>query len=345
MAKPELLIDIVYRLTFRKPFDIELRRLLVDARRCVLSNEMAAFLYTLMFEIYSGGAGGPHWRRRCYRRLDDCRHFSRLPHRVTWVEYDLHSMLQREVETRASTGVVHEYSNAEADLIHTKAHRSRVGWLFVQHDKIETAFLSHYFVGGFGDDGMPRCMQAPTSVVWCTDDEPLPWPGLLQRPFKSSEMSASAFVAGIPGYDRPNVGLIASSMLGVNSESEVKAFVNAQGGRARMMWAFLATFNKVPIIGSHTVVPARGFVARGAYHKFLEHKFLTINIPEKAGIRKVARATLALIRRRAHMVRGHWRDDWRLPQGNKSLWIAEHQRGDASLGFVVHDYNVKHDEP
>jgi hypothetical protein len=55
---------------------------------------------------------------------------------------------------------------------------------------------------------------------------------------------------------------------------------------------------------------------------------------------------LAGIRRRAHQVRGHWRDDWRLPKGNKTLWIAEHQRGDASLGLVIHDYEITHkDEP
>lgn len=25
------------------------------------------------------------------------------------------------------------------------------------------------------------------------------------------------------------------------------------------------------------------------------------------------------------------------------IWIREHQRGDASLGFVTHDYSVKHE--
>jgi hypothetical protein len=68
---------------------------------------------------------------------------------------------------------------------------------------------------------------------------------------------------------------------------------------------------------------------------------------------------VACTRRRAHMVRGHWRIDWRHPpkplcahewstegvcercRGHR-LWVHEHQRGDASLGFVTTDYAVVH---
>jgi hypothetical protein len=71
--------------------------------------------------------------------------------------------------------------------------------------------------------------------------------------------------------------------------------------------------------------------------------------------------TAQIVRRRAHQVRGHWRKDYRHPllpgcvhvfddnmtcklcSGHK-LWIAEHQRGDASLGFVTHDYEIHHDD-
>lgn len=336
---PELLIDMVYRQTFKKPREPELRRLLTDARRCVLSNDMAAFLYTLMVEIYAGGHGGPHWKRRCHRRLDDCRHFSRLPHRVTWVEYSLEAMLQREISESTKPGHI-PYIDAERDLSHARFHSSRVGWLMRQHEQIETAVCVYYFVGGIGDDGKPKFLQSQFSIVWCTDDEPLPW----KTAFKSRPaegMSESAYVAGVRGYDRDNVGIIPRPAR--PGEVPDHEFMRAAMGRGRMMWCFLSTFNKVPIIGEHRVVPTHGFVARGAYHRFLEHKVLTINVPEKAGVRKIARQAIAIIRRRAHQVRGHWRDDWRLQKGNKSLWIAEHQRGDASLGFVTHDYLVEHE--
>jgi len=81
----------------------------------------------------------------------------------------------------------------------------------------------------------------------------------------------------------------------------------------------------------------------GRYRKFLSHGVITLNVPQHVSLRKVAQRALVSLRR-AHMVRGHWRDDWHLPKGNKALWIREHQRGDASLGFVMHDYKVEHPE-
>jgi hypothetical protein len=132
-------------------------------------------------------------------------------------------------------------------------------------------------------------------------------------------------------------------------------------GVARRMWAFLATINDLPVLLTDKV-QAKGFVARGQYRRFLSHKTITINVPQKL-YRKTIRTALALAHRRAHSVRGHWRIDWRHPlsklcdhewsadskhmdcllcKGRKS-WIHEHERGDASRGFVTHDYLVKHE--
>jgi len=334
--EPLLLIDTIYRQTFRKSTrNPELRVQLMSARRIVLTDEMAAFLYSLRLEIILGKLQRPISRRVSYQRVDDCRYFARLPHKITWLEYSVAAMYQREIEIGPLKGTdigLSEKTHDERlqELERVRAEGARVGWLMYQHDKIETAFAAQCFLG------VPEkivAVQSPVECVWCTDDTPLPWPGLITT---DDGESASAFVSGIPGYDRRNVGM---RRLDVDRGVLTK---NSSHGRAGMMWVFLSTFNKVPIFGEHEVKQSRGFVAQGGYHKFLDHKILTINIPEKAG-RKVVRATLALIRRRAHQVRGHWRDDWRLPKGNKSLWIAEHQRGDASLGFVTHDYSVEHE--
>ena len=263
-------------------------------------------------------------------------------------------MLSREVEQRK--GGDDPYTKAQEDLILTKLSGSRVGWLMYQHPKIETAFAAEYFVGvpaaALITDGVIRY---PLSIVWCTDDTPLPWTHLVkyddeamiasiaaERGIARKDVildSASAFVTGVRGYDRSNVGL---RHLGIPRDPEMSetVFTNLSG-RARMMWAFLSIFNKVPILGERRVVPSKGYMAGRGYRKFFEHKVITVNIPEKAALRKVARDALSVIRRRAHLVRGHWRDDWHLPRGNKSLWIGEHSRGDASLGYVLHDYNVE----
>lgn len=336
MKVPDLLIDRVYRETFRRPRDPELREVLGRARRCILSDEAAAFLYTMMVELilqpssmpteFKSDAQRHRWHQRLYGRLDDCRHFSRLPHPAVWVEYRLAAMAAQERKTKDEMGW--------GDDVHDPAgEHSRVGWLMEQHPAIGDRAVSVRYVVSAVRGGRSATVCYPVAVTWCTDDTPLPWPSMLED---------SDTVVAVPGYRRRNVGLRALRPLAgwAGGDFDVESLT----GRCRMMWAFLATFNKIPILGEQRVVPSHGFVARGAYHRFLEHKVLTINIPEKAGLRKIARQVIGIIRRRAHQVRGHWRDDWHGPKGNKALWIAEHQRGDASIGFVTHDYNIAHKE-
>jgi hypothetical protein len=126
------------------------------------------------------------------------------------------------------------------------------------------------------------------------------------------------------------------------------------------MWALLSTINDLPVRVTE-VRPAKGFMAKGGFKKYLSYRTITLTIPAKDQ-KRVARQALALAHKRAHEVRGHWRKDWRHPlsvlcdhefdadekhmtcrhcKGRKS-WITAHQRGDASLGFAHHDYQVKH---
>src|SRR4029077_3272975 len=107
----------------------------------------------------------------------------------------------------------------------------------------------------------------------------------------------------------------------------------------RFIWALLAAVNDIPV-GIKHVTPSKGYVARGRYRKFVEHSVISILIPKQRDPQVFAREIVAVSRRRAHMVRGHWRRNWRSPDGK--IWVNEHQRGDASLGFVLHDYSVEH---
>jgi hypothetical protein len=127
---------------------------------------------------------------------------------------------------------------------------------------------------------------------------------------------------------------------------------------ARVLWALLATINDLPVTIEH-VEPSRGYIMRGSYRKFVTHSIVHLTVPETRW-RKLLTTTASLLRRRAHQVRGHWRNDWRKPLskacdhefnadlicrrcGGHKIWIAEHQRGDASIGFVTHDYSVEHE--
>src|SRR5262249_52990355 len=144
------------------------------------------------------------------------------------------------------------------------------------------------------------------------DGVPLPWTNQFAPATGPNYDAVSEYLSGVADYYRNNVGLRyidgAPHTIATLDDTDVS-------GCARILWSFLSTFNKVPIVGGRVVTRSHGFVAQDSHHKFLAHRVLTITVPQKAG-RKAVRQALATIRRRAHQVRGHWRDDWRLPKGN-----------------------------
>jgi hypothetical protein len=128
-------------------------------------------------------------------------------------------------------------------------------------------------------------------------------------------------------------------------------------GLARVACWALALINEVPL----TMLPARPpgqMRAPGGWRPFITNRVVEINLAGR-GVRRQIREAIheATSRRRAHLVRGHWRVSlaadapsdrwtWRWSMRHRRaawhLWITEHQRGDASLGWVDHAYEVKH---
>jgi len=103
---PPLLIDTIYRDTFNKRApNPRLRERLVNARRIVLADDMAAFLYSLRIQIFMGKPSKPISRRIVHQRVDDCRYLARLPHKITWLEYSTAAMYQREIEINEKENV------------------------------------------------------------------------------------------------------------------------------------------------------------------------------------------------------------------------------------------------
>jgi hypothetical protein len=200
-------------------------------------------------------------------------------------------------------------------------------------------------------------MAHPTSIVWCTDDTPLPWRKV--RLWQNEEDEGT--LAQLPGYRCSQVGWTFTY-----SEAKSTPMMKAMGSWAirptmpcRDIWVLLATINDLPVI-IERIEPSRGYISRGSYKKFLSHSVVHLTVPETRW-HKIAHKMTVLIRRRAHQVRGHWRVDWHARPikicehdwdaemtcrkcGGHKLWISEHQRGDASLGFVTHDYDVTTDK-
>lgn len=133
-------------------------------------------------------------------------------------------------------------------------------------------------------------------------------------------------------------------------------------GDVRLLVAILSLVNEVPIIKSET--RPHGSVRMGGQLKpYLQNSTVTISLPTKrykTAIRRILR-NAAVSAKARHEVRGHWRnivhktDHKRKithPDGSvetieikvgevEKVWVNSHERGDARLGYVKHDYLVQ----
>jgi hypothetical protein len=347
--KSPTLYDEVFRASFSNSpnptlWPVEARGLWRDAitkaRRFVLDDNMSRFLSDLSIEAFQKEQGN---HALLMRMLESLRMNARLPHGTTWIEYNIRAHQARTTELLGRNYV----DSSEVPEVE--------GWLIQQHPKIDTAFIAHLVSSESRD-----LLFFPMAIAWTTDDTTvLPWKPL---PFSERSISHGYAATGIRGYNTDRAAFVFSPMVHTpNKPDKLAIIIREWVGLLRRIWAFLATINDLPVLLSDTAV-SKGFVARGQYRRFLSHKTITINVPQKH-YRKTIRTALALAHRRAHSVRGHWRIDWRHPlsklcdhewsaddkhmdctrcKGRKS-WITEHERGDASRGFVTHDYLVKHE--
>jgi len=321
------------------------------ARKFVLDQSMSAYLAQLSVVFWRGGL------RKRNHALDNVRQLARLPHPLTWIEIDFTNGYMPRSRELGSLRVRDVRGNEP----------SRFGWLLRQHPKVETSFLCAEVHSGVHAAFLGRAFVHPVAMAWSSTDDPSAWKRF------GVEGLTSEWVVGIEGYVN---SLVHWSCAFGEREDEAIDLLGAMkpppgpermpGWEAFMLprlpvrdvWALLATVNDLPVTIEH-IVPSKGYISRGQYKKFLKHSIIHLTVPETRW-RKLVLKTSAILRRRAHQVRGHWRRDWRNPltptcehvfneelvctrcHGHK-IWIAEHQRGDASLGFVTHDYDVTHE--
>jgi hypothetical protein len=317
------------------------------ARKFVLDPAMSRFTAELGHSFWKGG------QRKRNAMLDNVRQFARAPHApLTWIEFDHLAYIARIKELGAQ-GV----GGLTGD-------PPRMGWLIRQHPKNDVAFICNEVRSALNHPG--RAFLHPLAMAWCSDDNPSPWSRFLETEL-TGEHEAQVMV-GMGGYQSTQVHWHANlgeaftvsmmnMMAGPAGSDQDKRIAALPALTIRVLWALLATINDLPVT-IQNVQPTKGYVARGSYKKFLAHSIVHLTVPETQFRRLISKAT-TILRRRAHQVRGHWRRDWRNPLrprcehvfdgqmichhcGGRQLWIPEHQRGDASLGFVTHDYSVEH---
>lgn len=283
------------------------------------------------------------------RRIQLCesmRRLARLPHALTWMEYDKQAHRKR----------VKEAYHPEVDA-NPESVPDRSGWLLMQHPKIETAFMAlHCTSHSWKDDQrVTSANSGAFAYSWTCDDGVSPWP---RDPFYHQDHAAhinhtdkiricspEGILTGVLEYRTPCVSVNAAPHFNrvANEQLQLLAIkrfhpLGELAHDARYLWSLLATINDLPT-SLVSVRPDHGYFSRGKYRKFSEHTVISLTVPAKRYIITAKRA-IAVARRRGHQVRGHWRKN-RFHPGER-VWIREHVRGDTSLGFVLHDYTVEH---
>jgi hypothetical protein len=367
--KDATLLDMAVRETYAKHPLVkpEIRHKLMTARKFVLSETMSSYLadmtcapFAQMIKAHSPlpplGSVQARIDQRSVELMEAARHLATAPHALTWIEYDTLARRRRSrTEYRNFVGTSSGYYEDDDNNI-----CPRTGWLIEQHPGIPTAFtmlqISH--VGLPGQDDHAAMM--PFAMNWLTDDASvLPWRDI---PF-GPKNRPSVIATGITVYMTDRVGIsfapTYNTKFDANAMSEM---LRESVGELRAVWMFLATLNDIPTTYDH-VRPSKGYVAKGQYRRFSEHTVITLNIPAHRSLKTLAARVLTNLRRRAHNVRGFWRIDFRHPPatqcaphawfnindrtiecsrcGGRMFRITEHVRGDASRGFVLHDYVVE----
>jgi hypothetical protein len=319
---------------------------IMQARRFVLDDTASSFMADLAHASYAAADDEDQHYVKSGRLLDQARQLSRAPHALTWFEYD-HRVFRKRVKEvyegkfrfinaeTAGNKVIATTSMEAAGADEISTH---IGHLLRQES--DTQFLVTTVVGDVNLPDNP-VIALPFSYAYTTDDSTPTHPSILPRITSNEQLSDAYLATGVPFACKPNVVITATPDASDFLPQEVNRMLVEFVGDLRYVWALLAAINDVPI-GIRTVEPSKGFVAKGRYRHFLTHKVLSILIPKGRDPIALAKQVVALSRRRAHQVRGHWRRDWR-HEGNR-IWIHEHERGDSKLGYVTHDYKVEHEE-
>lgn len=366
--KPPTLADEIYRMTFKPDMvagwrsNVVMRDVLSGARRFVADDRMSAFIADLSFETYF----------KCLRQetlstriLDSLRVQARLPHEAIWIEYSLRAYMRRRVEI--------EHQHFGKCTLDPTESPLREGWLIQQHPTLSTAYIMHLFTADDKPDdlGFTR-WTFPWAFGWRCDEGPLPWEVIFSYDPKYVDKTtrASLFLLGYSTYVRENVDCVYSPLIvdpirGPGWGDRYGDLMREWSGILRRVWALLATIDHLPVTYG-AVRQSKGFLARGRIRKFYDHTTITLRIPERKDTRVIARSAIAHAHHKRHEVRGHWRNHYQFPPspkcnphlwepldddadviacahcGGRQFYIHKHERGDASLGYVWHDYELKH---
>ena len=330
------------------------------AHRFVLTDEMSSMLGHLSYAARPRGDDD-----RYTAMLEGSRSLSRAPFATTWVEMNFRERYAAAFEYRRMGDEI-------SPLDYDPPADQKIGWLIMRHPVIETAFMcvnctSHTLMreskkgrGASYDartgemHGMePNAEPNLMAYAWRTDSGELPWrrvefdgPVEFMRNNTGERMniecSVSGVIAGHMQYSRREVGIVETPLVRNRSrEFRQRALRHLASTTARELcyvWTFLSTINDVPTVVTRSRAQTGGLPS---YRRQLEHSVIHLKVPQRTSVVTLARRVARAARRKAHMVRGHWRVYHKNTTEQYRKWIGEYKRGDETLGWVTHDYSVE----
>ena len=327
--------------SFREPL-LRAKKFVVDERMSSFMTDLAEASFRNIMEEFPKSAETTgltqeileNKRQRMVALLNGGRKLARLPFPVTWVEFDGNARSRRWNEAYKGWGG----SEQEATVKDTPRP---CGWLMIERG-----------VGVVGVTFM--CMHsdadkvgiAPYEFRYSTDDFTVPsGKCVLEAIFGKGrftrdqyESSIETMTTGIRGSYCDQVRVVENNLTKYLTVERFSAYVRDLRGELRYVFTLLSTINDVPV-GIAEVQNSHGYKPRSSKWKpFMRHSNVTIDIPKKKDVKRLARRVVALSRMGRHEVRGHWR---RYGQAKIRKWVENFLRGDETLGWVGKTYQVK----
>lgn len=159
---------------------------------------------------------------------------------------------------------------------------------------------------------------------------------------------AVGYLAGAAGqwlWNKIGRGLVTQENMKTVAETMSMILVNGAGD-LRFVSALLGLMNTFKIVATEPKLPeeSRGYQHRMVGNKkvdYLIFKKLTIKLPENKPLEsRIRNISAAIIHKRAHQVRGHYRTLHKGTGTQRDVWIKQHQRGDAALGYIEKEYEI-----
>lgn len=344
-----------------------LRTLMTNAKVFRLDERMSEYvghLSTVPFKVDA--------LLRRYEALDSIRYSARLPFPVSFIQFNNRALRKGLL---AAGAMDHDIMGNK--LVTDEQCVEHEAWLCTQ----PCEGLVHVSVLV---DWEEELLPMNFSYMYSTTDEPVR--DILKREFGHEkelvllDEYGGVFAHGVHGYYSPHVALIAHHQTQLRTANEHTAHIvdESRGldfyvpklavefsGSLRYLMCFLAALNDAPVT-YETTRPAKGFLGAGKIRPFIETSTVRLVLPKRHTLKTLAMRAVAVIRRRGHPVRGHWRvfanpgayvcgsrevHKWSATDEDgrafcasctaKRKWIKDYETG-KEIGFTVPRYEVEH---